>query len=151
MLGGVNVTAPPHVREPALHVVDTVLSAPAALLIARIALTCPFWIGGMMKLIAWDAALAEMTHFGLMPAPLFAASVAALQLSASLAIIVDRFAWLAAGALGLFTLAASIMAHDFWNYVGQDRVMQANTFLEHLAIIAGLVLAAMISRADRPV
>jgi transmembrane protein len=49
------------------------------------------------------------------------------------------------GALGVFTALATLMAHRFWSFDGIERVRELNTFLEHLAMIAGLVLVAILS------
>jgi transmembrane protein len=49
-----------------------------------------------------------------------------------------------AGALGVFTALATMMVHRFWALDGIERVRELNTFLEHLAIIAGFVLVAIL-------
>jgi uncharacterized membrane protein YphA (DoxX/SURF4 family) len=40
------------------------------------------------------------------------------------------------------------MAHPFWTLDGIERVRELNTFLEHLAIIAGFVLVAILAVVD---
>jgi hypothetical protein len=49
-----------------------------------------------------------------------------------------------AGGLGVFTALATLLAHQFWTLDGIERFRELNTFLEHLAIVAGFVLVAMI-------
>jgi uncharacterized membrane protein YphA (DoxX/SURF4 family) len=72
-----------------------------------------------------------------------------VQLGGSLLVIVNRWAWLGAGALGVFTLIVTILVHAFWNLDGPARFAEMNTFLEHMALIAGFVFAAMMAR-DHP-
>jgi uncharacterized membrane protein YphA (DoxX/SURF4 family) len=36
-----------------------------------------------------------------------------------------------------------VLAHQFWTLDGVERFRELNTFLEHLAIIAGFVLVAV--------
>jgi transmembrane protein len=64
-----------------------------------------------------------------------------------LLVILNRWTWLGAGALGVFTALATVLAHQFWTLDGVERVRELNAFLEHLAIIAGFVLVAMIGVA----
>lgn len=125
--------------------ISKLLSSFALELIVRIALTCPFWLSGLTKLFNWSAAIGEMNHFGLSPAAPLAAGVILLQLSGSIAIILGRQVWLAAGALGLFTAVATLMAHAYWTFPDAERAAQSNIFFEHVAIIAGLALVAILS------
>lgn len=85
-----------------------------------------------------------MAAFGLEPAWLFNALTIFVQLGGSLLVILNRWTWLGAGALGVFTALATLLAHQFWTLEGVERVHELNTFLEHLSIIAGFVLVAMI-------
>lgn len=123
--------------------VATILGAPATWWIARIALTLPYWWSGIDKALHPQAALAEIAALG-MPTPLLAyAATLIVQLGGSLAIISNRYAWLGAGALAVFTLVVTALAHAFWNLQGAARFAEMNTFLEHIALIAGFVFAAM--------
>lgn len=48
----------------------------------------------------------------------------------------------AAGALILFTVAASVTLLDFWNQPPETRLATRNTFIGNIAWIGGLLLAA---------
>jgi transmembrane protein len=61
-----------------------------------------------------------------------------------LLVILNLRTWLGAGALGVFTALATVMAHQFWTLDGVERVRELNTFLDHLAIIAAFVLVAIL-------
>jgi transmembrane protein len=123
--------------------ITAVLSAPATWWIARVALTLPYWWSGIDKLVHPQAALAETAALGV-PAPALAyAATLIVQLGGSLAIICNRYAWLGAGALAVFTAIVTMLAHAFWNLHGPVRFAEMNVFLEHIALIAGFVFAAM--------
>lgn len=128
--------------------IGRLLRSPVLRLVGRIALTCAFWWGGLAKLTDFSGAIAEAQHFGLEPATIVVIATIIVQLGASLLIIIDRWTWLAAGALGVFTLLATLVAHDFWNLADpMERFHALNTFLEHLGLIGGLFLAAALSDA----
>ena len=120
------------------------LRAPATAAAARIVLCLPFWWSGLTKLLDFSGGTAEMAALGLELAWLFNALTIFVQLGGSLLVILNRWTWLGAGALGVFTALATVLAHQFWTLEGVDRVRELNTFLEHLAIIAGFVLVAIL-------
>ena len=113
-------------------------------------LTLPFWLSGLTKLADIPAALAEADQFGLQPTPVAVAATITVQLVGSIMLITGRWAWLAAGALGVFTLLATLVAHPFWTLADPiERFHQTNTFVEHLGLIGGLALAAILADAER--
>jgi transmembrane protein len=124
--------------------IGLILQAPATAAAARIVLCLPFWWSGLSKLLDFSGGTAEMAALGLEPAWLFNALTILVQLGGSLLVILNRWTWLGAGALGVFTTLATVMAHRFWTLDGVERVRELNTFLEHLAIIAGFVLVAIL-------
>jgi uncharacterized membrane protein YphA (DoxX/SURF4 family) len=77
-------------------------------------LLCAAYIQGpATKLLDFDGAIAEMNHFGLSPAPLFAVVVIIFELGASAMILLGRWRWLAALALAGFTFVATVVALRF--------------------------------------
>jgi uncharacterized membrane protein YphA (DoxX/SURF4 family) len=132
--------------------VALILDHRAAWLIARLALVGAYLLGGIVKLTDFPAAIAEQAHFGLQPAALFAVLTIAVELIGPALILLDRLAWLGAGMLGVFTLLAAFTANAFWTMQGQDRFMATNAFFEHIGLIGGFILIAMVSRLQsRPV
>jgi transmembrane protein len=124
----------------------------------RLALLClllPYLISGMLKLLDFSSAQAEVA--GLLGAlvnemalaPLTIA-VIALQLGGSVLLWHGkRMAWLGGLALAMFTLAATFMAHTWWPLpLGPDRTHAFNSFWEHIALGGALVLAALGERAS---
>ncbi len=108
-------------------------------------LLCAAYIQGpATKILDFQGALAEMNHFGLTPAPLFAVGVIVFELAMSALILTGRWRWLAALALAGFTLAATLVAIHFWELpAGQGRMMAMNGFFEHLGLIGGFILVAL--------
>lgn len=125
--------------------VDAVLDWRWTWLLARIVLTSAYFIGGVNKAFNFPAAVAEQAHFGLQPAAVWALAAITLELAAPILIVWGKFVWLAAGGLGVLTLIASVVANDFWNLSGQAQFMALNSFFEHMGLIAGLLLAALIA------
>jgi transmembrane protein len=131
--------------------------APIALLLrtrgfavaATALLTLPYWTSGLAKLADLGGALAEAAHFGLHPAALVVATTILIQIGGSALLILGRLAWLGAGALGVFTALATIIAHPFWKVSDPlVRFHERNTFLEHAGLIGGLILAAILAERN---
>lgn len=114
-------------------------------ILAATLLTLPYWTSGIAKLTDLPGALGEARHFGLEPAILTVAATILVQIGGSLLIILGRQAWLGAGALGIFTAIATLIAHPFWQVADPiTRFHERNTFLEHVGLIGGLMLAAIL-------
>jgi len=135
-------------REHASGWIEAILAWPATALAARAALASAYLIGGIAKLSDFPAAVAEQAHFGLEPATLLAVVVIIVELAGSLLLIAGRFVWFAGGALGVLTAVAMIVANNFWALQGHERFMALNAFFEHLGLIGGFALAAIL--AQRP-
>jgi uncharacterized membrane protein YphA (DoxX/SURF4 family) len=132
--------------------IAALLTAPWFALLARILLTLPYWSSGVAKLLNPVAALAEAGHFGLRPAILTVALTVIVQLGGSLLLIFGRWSWLAAGALGVFTALATLIGHPFWTTADPvARFHEQNSFLEHIGLIGGFMLAAALAaRTSEP-
>ena len=130
-------------------IIGAILRATLTTWLARIGLTLPYWWSGIDKLLHPQAALVEMHGTGLpAPWPLYAL-ILVVQLGGSLAIICNRYAWLGAGALAVFTALATYLAHAFWKLDGPTRFAEMNVFMEHIALIAGMAFAALYSYAAK--
>jgi len=124
--------------------IEALLAVPGIEFLARLALASPFLVSGVTKLIDFAGASGEMVGLGLNPAPAFAAAVIATQLGGSALFLTRRYCWLGAGMLAVFTMLATLMAHQFWNFAGADRNHQMATFFEHVAIVGGFAVAALL-------
>ncbi|MDX3905420.1 MAG: DoxX family protein [Pigmentiphaga sp.] len=120
------------------------LDSRALLLLARIVLTFVFWGSGLSKLIDFQGGMAEMSHFGLEPAWLFNVLTIVVQIGGSLLIIFNRAAWLGAGALAVFTVLTIPIAHPFWQLQGETAKHEMLVVFEHVTVIGGLIVAAIL-------
>jgi uncharacterized membrane protein YphA (DoxX/SURF4 family) len=124
--------------------VHEILHWPWVLVAARLALTTAYLLGGLTKLLNFSAAIAEQERFGFRPGWLWAALTLLIELGGSALILSGYAVWLGAGALGCLTAIAMLKADKFWTKSGAERLTQANTFFEHLGLIGGFVLIALI-------
>ena len=105
--------------------------------------------GGLEKLLNYPAAIAEMRHFGMAPAGLFALLTIAGELGGSLMILAGMLRWIGALYLALFTLAANFLANRFWLLDGMARTMSENGFFEHLGLVGAFLIVAWIDLRGR--
>jgi uncharacterized membrane protein YphA (DoxX/SURF4 family) len=135
-------------REP--RFVDAVLEWRPTWFLARLLLVGAYLLGGIVKASDWPAAVAEQAHFGMNPPQLWAALTIAVEFVGPILILSGRLVWLGAGMLGVFTLLAAFTANAFWTMPpGQERFMATNAFFEHLGLIGGFVLAALVAELER--
>jgi uncharacterized membrane protein YphA (DoxX/SURF4 family) len=121
------------------------LALPGFGYLARLALASPFLISGIVKLADFGGAVNEVAGLGLRPAALIAGLVIGTQIGGSVLFLARRTCWLGAGVLAGFTILATLLAHPFWVFEGADRSRQTATFFEHVAIVGGLALAALLA------
>lgn len=106
--------------------------------------------GAVTKLFDFDAAVGEMEHFGLHPAPVVAAVLIVFELCASAMVITGYLRWAAATSLGLFTLLATFFALRFWELpIGMPRKMAANAFFEHIGLAGAFLIVAWHDLSSR--
>jgi uncharacterized membrane protein YphA (DoxX/SURF4 family) len=125
--------------------VDSILDWPGIWLLARVALTSAFLIGGVTKALNFSAAVAEQNHFGLHPGEVWAVLTIIIELVGPMLVISGYFVWLGAGALGVLTAVAAVAATPFWSLAGSARFDALNSFFEHMGLIAGCVMAALLA------
>jgi len=127
------------------------LDWPPAWLLARLLLISAYLVGAVTKLADWPGAVAEQAHFGMAPAPLWAALTIAVEIIGPLLILSGRLIWVGAGMLGVFTFLAALTANGFCAMpAGPERFMATNAFFEHLGLVGGFILLAMVARRRSP-
>ncbi len=87
-----------------------------------------------------------MQHFGLEPAVAFNIAVIVTQIGGSLLVILNRYAWLGAGALAVFTALTIPIAHNFWAMEEPMKTLEFYVVMEHITVIGGLMVVAWKSR-----
>jgi len=130
--------------------IDSLLSSRMAAFVARVMLTFPFWGSGLAKLLDFPGGMAEMRQFGLEPAFAFNLATAIVQLGGSALVIANRWTWLGAGALGVFTALTIPIVHHFWSLPGETGVHAFHTATEHVGMIGALVLVSILSLRTQP-
>ena len=118
--------------------------------VARTILTSMFWLSGIAKIADFNAGVAEMAHFGLEPAMFFNIATAVTQLVGSALIIANRWTWLGAGMLAVFTALTIPIAHTFWTMQEPMRTVEFYVVMEHITVIGALMVVAWKS-AKTPV
>ncbi len=114
--------------------------------VARTVLTSMFWASGLAKLIDFNGGVAEMAHFGLEPAAVFNIAVIVTQLGGSALIIANRWTWLGAGALAVFTALTIPIAHNFWEMQEPMKTLEFYVVMEHITVIGALMVVAWKTR-----
>ncbi|MGV2102750.1 MULTISPECIES: DoxX family protein [unclassified Rhizobium] len=121
-----------------------VVSAPAVRTVALLSLCAAYIQGPLTKIFDFGGAIAEMEHFGLHPAPVFAVAVIAFELTASALVVSGTLRWAGALALAGFTVLATFIALRFWELpAGMERMMATNAFFEHLGLAGAFVLVTI--------
>lgn len=123
-----------------------ILARPWLLPLLRTALVSSYVIGGVTKLLHFDAAIHEQEHFGLHPGWVWAALAIVVEIGGSACVLANRLVWLGAGGLGCLTAIAMLLANDFWNLAGVARLSALNGFFEHLGLIAALIAVTWIAK-----
>jgi len=124
-------------RTPAATVNDL------ALLIGRVAFAALFLPSGLSKLMNLQAFMYNIDGRGVPFAPLVAPLGAALEFLGGLALLVGVEVRLASVLLLVFTVAATLIAHRFWEYMpGAAHQMQQTNFFKNVAIVGGFVFLA---------
>jgi putative oxidoreductase len=113
------------------------------ILIGRVLLALMFVGAGISKIGGFDGTVGYIASKGLPLPSLLAVATIALEVVGGLALIVGwQIRW-AALALALFTLAASVIFHNFWALPADQQMMQQLMFMKNLSVAGGmLVLAA---------
>jgi putative oxidoreductase len=111
-------------------------------LIARILMSVMFLVSGISKITGFDGTVGYIGSVGLPMPTALAAAAAAVELLASLALIIGWKTRWAALALAVFTATATVFFHNFWAMPASEQMMQQISFVKNLAVIGGLLLLA---------
>lgn len=117
--------------------------ADATLLVGRLCLAALFLWSGLGKIGGFAGLVGMLTSQGV-PLPPVAAVIAILLETGGAALVIVGFLTRpAAAGLIVFTVAATLIAHNFWAFEGADRPPQQIQFMKNLGLVGGfLVLVA---------
>jgi uncharacterized membrane protein YphA (DoxX/SURF4 family) len=111
-------------------------------------LTAPFIVGALTKLSDLHTAALEQERAGLHPGLAWALLTIAVEVIGPMFVISGRYVWLGTGMLGVFTGIANLLVNGFWEMAGEERFAATNSFFEHIALIAGFILAALVAEQE---
>ena len=107
---------------------------------ARLLLALMFVLAGASKFGNLAGTAGYIASKGLPMPMVLAFATATLELVGGLAIVVGFQARLAALALALFTLLASILFHNFWAVPADQQMVQQLMFMKNVSVAGGLLL-----------
>lgn len=113
-------------------------------LVGRVLLALMFVFSGFGKLGDIEGTAGYIASGGLPMATALAVIVGLLELLGGLAIMVGFHARWAALALGLFTLAASLLFHNFWALPADKAFVQQLMFMKNLSVVGGMFIVAAL-------
>ena len=109
-------------------------------LVARILLAAIFISAGFSKVMGFDGVTAYIASKGL-PVPMIIAGLTiVLEILGGIAIVIGYKARIAALLLGLFTLLAALIFHNFWAFPPEQVYLQNIMFMKNLSMAGGLFL-----------
>ena len=119
-------------------------AADVADLVARIALALLFVFSGADKLFLHTANNVQyMQAVGLPLAGALVYPTGLVELGGAILLAIGYHARLAAAVLALFTVAATLLFHNFWAAPADQAVLQMIMFMKNLAIVGGLLLVVV--------
>ena len=114
-----------------------------ALLVGRVGFAALFVPSGFSKLMNLNAFIYNIDGRGVPFAPVLAPLAGVTEFLGGLALLLGVQVRVASVVLLLFTVAATLIAHRFWEYApGAARQMQQINFFKNVAIVGGFVFLA---------
>ena len=113
-------------------------------LIGRVLLALMFVLSGASKLGNIGGTAGYIASGGLPFPSLLAVLVGLLELFGGLALVLGYKARWAALALGVFTLLASVLFHQFWAVPAEQQMVQQLMFMKNLAVAGGMFIVAAL-------
>jgi len=111
-------------------------------LLGRLLLALLFLPAGISKITGFAGAVGYIGSKGLPLAALGAVIAIVVEVGGSLALITGFGTRLAALALALFTLVATLVFHNFWGVAADQAMVQQLMFYKNIAVIGGLLVLA---------
>lgn len=109
-------------------------------LIGRVLLAAMFVLAGIDKITGFEGTAGYIASVGLPFAELLTVLTIAVEIGAGLALIVGFQARIAALLLAGFTLAASVLFHNFWAMPAEQAYIQQLMFMKNLSVAGGLLM-----------
>lgn len=115
------------------------------IIVGRLLLGAYFFRSGLQNISQIDLHAGILEKKGV-PMPRVAMYLAvAAELLGGASVALGIFPGLGALALAVFTLAASVLYHDFWTMQGEERASHLNSFVSNLALVGAFLIVIAIS------
>jgi putative oxidoreductase len=112
-------------------------------LTARLLMAALFLPAGIAKLTGFAGTVGYIASAGL-PLPQAAAAIAVVvEIAGGLALLAGYRTRVAALALAAFTLAASVLFHNYWALPAAQQMVQQLMFFKNVAVVGGLLALAV--------
>jgi len=112
-------------------------------LLARLLIGTIFVLSGINKIVAFDQVAGYMAAHGVPAARAALVVVTIVELVGGLSLVLGIATSAGALLLFLYLIPVTLVMHGFWDYRGIQRQMQLIEFLKNLAIMGGLIYAAL--------
>jgi len=114
-------------------------------IVGRLLLGAYFFRSGLQNIGKIDLHTSILEKKGV-PMPRVAMWIAvAAEILGGASVALGLFPALGALALAVFTLAASVLYHNFWAMQGEERASHLNSFVSNLALIGAFLIVIAIS------
>ena len=110
------------------------------ILLARILLMVLFVKFGVDKLLGFTATVNYMTSTGVIWPGLLALIAVVMELAVGLALVLGFYTRPLALAMAIYTLAAALIGHRYWNMEGMAEYLSMINFYKNISIVGGLLL-----------
>jgi putative oxidoreductase len=107
-------------------------------LVGRILIAPLFLVSGIHKITGFSAVAATMARAGMPASETLLIGAIVLELVGGLMVLLGWHARLGALLLAVFTIAATVVFHNFWAVDAAQVRGQLNHFMKNLAILGGL-------------
>lgn len=115
-------------------------SASTIALIGRVLLAAMFVLAGIDKIGGFEGTAAYIASVGLPFSELLTVITIAVEIGAGLALIVGFKVRIAALLLAGFTLAASVLFHNYWAMPAEQAYLQQLMFMKNISVAGGLLM-----------
>lgn len=119
------------------------IPAPVAA-VARVLIAVLFVMAGLNKFAGLEGTAGYIASQGLPMPSLLAFGAAALEVVGGLALALGWQARIAAGALAVFTLVATLLFHAFWTFPADQAYVQQLMFMKNLAVVGALLFIVSV-------
>jgi putative oxidoreductase len=126
--------------------IDSIFNAIAnpLALAGRVLLATMFVLAGFSKIGGFDGTAGYIASVGLPFAELLTALTIVVEIGAGLALIVGFQTRIAALLLAGFTLAASVLFHNYWAMPADQAYVQQLMFMKNISVAGGLLIVVAL-------